>query len=102
MKEKGKNTNSLMRHIRDVHDINISGSSDKKNLLKMGYFHGYKAYRFNKTVSNPFDLKNFQEVKNIFQFDNDLKSLFYAPIMQLETILKNYTISTIVSNGSRD
>jgi len=102
MPEKGKNTNSLMRHIRDKHHISIAGSSDKNGLLKMGYFHGYKAYRFNKSISNSFNLNNFQEIQDIYQFDNDLKSLFYAPMMQLETTLKNYTISTIVSNNATD
>lgn len=102
MCEKGKNTNSLMRHIRHQHHIRIEGSGDKKGLLRMGYFHGYKAYRFNKTVSNQFTLQNFQEIQNISQFDDELKSLLYSPMMQLETILKNYTISTIVSNSETD
>lgn len=102
MIEKGKNTNSLMRHIRSEHKIKIWGSSDKKELLKMGYFHGYKAYRFNKDEQHKFSLDNFQEIKYIYQFDNELKSLFYSPIMQLETMLKNYTISVIVSEGPTD
>lgn len=47
-KQKGKTTVALMRHIRKNHKIHINGSKDKKDLLNMGYYHGYKRYRFIK------------------------------------------------------
>jgi len=102
MPKKGKSTNSLMRHIRDNHHIEIYGANDKKNLLRMGYFHGYKAYKFNKDVQHEFVLNDFQEIKHIYQFDNELKSVFYGPMMQLETTLKNYTIAIIVAESDTD
>ena len=48
MKEKGKSINSLMKHIRDNHHIKIGKgrNKDKRELLNMGYFHAYKAYKF--------------------------------------------------------
>ena len=42
----GKNTNSLMRYMRDVHSIEIQGSKHKRELLNMGYYHGFKGYRY--------------------------------------------------------
>lgn len=40
-----KSTDGLMRHLRD-NGIDISGSSQKQQLINTGYFHGYKGYRF--------------------------------------------------------
>ena len=36
-----KSPDALMRHLRD-NGISISGSSQKQQLIKPGYFHGYK------------------------------------------------------------
>lgn len=40
-----KSTDALMRHLRN-NGIAISGSSQKRQLINTGYFHGYKGYRF--------------------------------------------------------
>lgn len=40
-----KTTDGLMRHLRNT-GISIVGSTQKRNLLNTGYFHGYKGYRF--------------------------------------------------------
>ena len=37
-----KTTNSLMKYLRDNHNIKIFGSKDKQNLINYGYYHGYK------------------------------------------------------------
>lgn len=100
MPEKGKSTDGLMRHIRDTevgHGIDISGSRDKKDLLMMGYYHGYKGYRFARNVNNKLPITKFKEITAIYNFDMDLKSLFYSPIMKLETAIKNYIIDALVS-----
>jgi len=102
MTEKGKTTDGLMRHIRDEHHINIGGSKKKKELLEMGYYHGYKAYRFLRTINNPFVITSFEEIKSIYDFDMELKEALYSSVMQIETILKNYTIAIIVSNDNTD
>lgn len=100
MPEKGKSTDSLMRHIRDTkvgHNIDIGGSRDKKDLLMMGYYHGYKGYRFARNVNNKLPITKFKEITAIYNFDMALKSLFYSPIMKLETAIKNYIIDALVS-----
>lgn len=99
---KGKKTDGLMRHLRDNKKMNIQGSKDKIELLKMGYYHGYKGYRFIKQKNNPIPLTEFKQLKAIYDFDMNLKSLLYPYIMTIETALKNYTIDTLVSYGSLD
>lgn len=73
---KGKSTDSLMRHIRDCHGISIYGSRNKQNLLNMGYYHGYKAYRFLGKKDNKIEYKDFEEIISIYKFDTELKNIF--------------------------
>jgi abortive infection bacteriophage resistance protein len=97
--EKGKSTDSLMRHIRDAHSIEINGSNDKKDLLMMGYYHGYKGYRFARNINNKLAISKFEEITAIYNFDMSIKSLFYSPIMKVETAIKNYVIDDLVAGS---
>ena len=94
---KGKSTDALMRHIRDDHGIMINGSGDKKKLIEMGYYHGYKAYRYKITTSNILGYSKFSQVVSVYDFDNEMKRIFYPHVMKLETMLKNIVIEEIVS-----
>lgn len=98
----GKKTDGLMRHLRDNKGIAIGGSKHKRELLRMGYYHGYKGYRFIKNAGNPIVYTDFEEVIAIYNYDMNLKSLFYPYIMAIETSLKNYTLDTLVSFGRLD
>jgi abortive infection bacteriophage resistance protein len=99
---KGKNTNGLMRHLRDKHGISISGSKDKRELLNMGYYHGYKGYRFIGNSQNTIPYTNFKEIVAVYQFDVNLKTIFYPNIMLIETAVKNYTLDTLIGMGPVD
>lgn len=99
---KGKTTNGLMRHLRDEHGIQISGSKNKKDLLNIGYFHGFKGYRFIGKSQNKIQYSNFDEVVSVYQFDSNLKSILYPNIMLIETAIKNYTLDTLISIGPAD
>jgi len=99
---KGKTTDGLMRHLRDNNKIDINGSKQKKELLNMGYYHGYKGYRFIKTSANQIPYTQFDEVTAIYNFDTNIKTLFYPLIMNIETAVKNYTLDTIISFGDID
>lgn len=48
-----KTTDGLMRHLRNT-GIAIAGSSQKRQLINTGYFHGYKGYRFLRTHKTDF------------------------------------------------
>lgn len=99
MVKKGKSTDALMRHIRDKHHINVSGSNGKQALLDMGHFHGYKAYRIDRHAPS-IGLTDFQQVQAVHKFDNRLKALMYPIMMSIETSLKNRTIAIIVRDSS--
>ena len=49
---KPKSVNALMAHMRDEKNIEIKGSSQKRKLRNMGYFHGYKGYRYCNSPDN--------------------------------------------------
>ncbi|MDX5746207.1 Abi family protein [Bacillus cereus group sp. BfR-BA-02570] len=99
---RGKTTNGLMKHLRDEHSIEISGSKNKKELLNMGYYHGYKGYRFIKNSQNRISYRKFDEVVAVYEFDTNLKTILYPRIMLIETALKNYTLNTLIKKGPVD
>lgn len=99
---KGKTTNGLMRHLRDKHGIEINGSKQKKDLLNIGYYHGYKGYRFIGQANHQIPYTNFDEVVGVYEFDTNLKTLLYPRIMFIETAIKNYTLNTLIGIGPVD
>lgn len=90
-------TNALMRHLR-MSGVKIEGSSDKKKLQNIGYYHGYKGYRFARERRNPLPLTSFDQVLSLYEFDMELKTLFYPYIMQIETSLKSCILDAICSD----
>ncbi|GIP51313.1 MULTISPECIES: Abi family protein [Paenibacillus] len=99
---QGKTTNGLMRHLRDNHGITIQGSTHKQQLLNIGYYHGYKGYRFVGNNTNKISYTHFDEVVAVYEYDSNLKSLLYSKIMFIETALKNYTLERLVQVGPID
>lgn len=99
MQKKPKSINALMAYMRDVKKLNISGSSDKKRLRYMGYFHGYKGYRYHNNPSNIYAFNSFDEVQAIYDFDMSIKTMFYPEIMFLETTFKNYVLEVILEEA---
>ena len=83
---KVRTTNALMKYLRKKHNILIKGTKDKKNLRNIGYYHGYKGYRYINSPKNRINLSSFDEIVSIVDFDSKLKSLLYPQIMQIETI----------------
>ena len=97
---KPKSINSLMAHMRDSKNIQIGGSFQKRKLRVMGYFHGYKGYRYYNDPKNLLPFANFNELQAVYDFDMKLKAVFYPQIMFLETAIKNYTLEIILSEAS--
>jgi abortive infection bacteriophage resistance protein len=94
--KKPKSINSLMAYMRDEKGIQIKGSVHKKKLRYMGYFHGYKGYRYHNSPTNIFNFSSFNEIHAVYDFDMFLKTMFYPKIMFLETTLKNYVLEVIL------
>lgn len=93
-----KTLNSLMKHLRDS-GIDINGSGQKRRLKNIGYYHGYKGYRFAGTASNKLPLTDFSQVVALYDFDTQLKTLSYSRVMAIETALKNYTLEAVLRNA---
>lgn len=91
-----------MRYLRDCKSIDISGSSQKRKLMNMGYYHGYKGYRYINTPSNQITYSTFDELLAVYNFDSQLKALFYPVVMLIETALKNYVLEILVSSTNSD
>lgn len=95
-KIKPKTTDALMKYLRDVKGIAIAGSSQKRKLRYIGYYHAYKGYRYINKASNQVHYSNFDELVAVYDFDAQIKALFYPYVMQIETAFKNYVLEVIV------
>ena len=87
-----KSLNALMRHIRDHGGLRISGSADKTALAQVGYFHGFKGYRFSGQQTRRLPLSDFRELRAVIDFDTQLKTLFYPVLMKTEMTMKNLAL----------
>lgn len=95
-----KSINSLMAYMRKSKGIKIEGSTQKRKLRYMGYFHGYKGYRFYGRPTNLFNYTTFNELQAVYSFDMALKTLMYPKIMFLETTTKNYALEVILKRAN--
>lgn len=97
-----KSIDGLMRYMRDQKGIAIKGSAQKRKLRNMGYYHGYKGYRFIGKSSNTISYTDFKELTAVYNFDMRLKALLYPHLMFLETSLKNLVLEQIIKAGNSD
>lgn len=92
--------NALMRHLRgEPNPMKIAGSRQKLQLRNMGYYHGYKGYRFVGEAGNRVDLHRFDELLAIYDFDMELKTLVYPEVMFIETALKNRVLEAVLEDA---
>ena len=99
---KPKSINSLMAYMRDKKGIKINGSLQKKKLRYIGYFHGYKGYRYFNSPNAILPYTNFNELQAVYNFDMELKSIIYPQIMFLETSIKNYALESILNKANSE
>ncbi|MZP29649.1 Abi family protein [Heliobacterium undosum] len=99
---KVKSIDSLMKYLRDKHHISISGSTHKRKLRNIGYYHGYKGYRFIKNPNKQIPYTDFNQILSVNTFDMELKALFYPQIMFIETAIKNYVLEVVLNHGKTD
>lgn len=93
--------NTLMRHLRAC-GIAISGSGQKRRLKNLGYYHGYKGYRFACDSSRKLPISDFSEIDALNNFDMHLKTLLYPKLMFIETALKNYTLEAVLAQSGSE
>ncbi len=97
-----KEIDSLMEYLRTHHNISINGISEKQELRNIGYYHGYKGYRYINNPENRVQYNTFEELLNVYNFDMKLKSMLYPKIMFLETALKNYVLEILLKEGKSE
>lgn len=91
----------LMRYLRNKHSISIK-SRQTQDLRNMGYYHGYKGYRFIRTPQHRIDFTSFDEIVALNKFDMQLKSLFYPKVMFIENALKSYVIEAVLAESKSE
>lgn len=85
-----------MKHLRNQ-GISIVGSGQKRKLKNIGYYHGYKGFRFAGDSSNRLPISDFDQITSLHAMDMQIKTLLYPHIMTIETALKNYTLEAVLS-----
>lgn len=81
-----------MRHMRASAGIAVTGSAHKRALAQMGYFHGYKGYRFSGAPSRKIPYGSLDQLSAVVGFDAGLKALLYPLLMKLEMTMKNLAL----------
>jgi len=99
MLKKPKSINALMSYLRTHHGIAIKGSLHKRKLQNIGYYHGFKGYRYNRVPNNIIPYTDFNQILAINKFDMSLKAMFYPEIMFVETALKNHALAIVLKAG---
>ena len=101
-KDKPKSIDELMLYLRDVKGINISGHEQKQKLMNMGYYHGYKGYRYIGNPNKKAPFSDFSQLAAVYEFDTQIKAIFYPHVVFIETALKNYVLESIISYTESD
>ncbi len=99
VKNKPKTVDALMKYLRENKKIAISGSSQKRKLRNIGYYHGYKGYRYITKPQQQVAYNDFEQLLAVYDFDAKLKALFYPCVMQIETALKNYALEVVIDEA---
>ena len=95
--------NARMRHLRKPPiSMRVNGSRQKRDLRNIGYYHGYKGYRFIHRSNERIALDDFDQLKRIYDFDMSLKTLIYPQIMFVETTLKNRVLEATLEDAKSE
>lgn len=96
-----KNIGSLMEHLIE-NGIQIEGPTQKRQLINVGYYHGYKGYRFFDTSNNRLPFKTFEELYATIQYDSKLKALLFEKIVFIETAVRNISLEEIMESADSE
>ncbi len=93
--------NQLMKYLRSKHNIAVK-SNQAQDLRNMGYYHGFKGYRFIRVPSQRISFTSLDEIIALNKFDMKLKALFYPKVMFIENALKIYVIESTLKNAKSE
>lgn len=84
-----------MKYLRNHHHITVK-SNQAQSLRNIGYYHGYKGYRFIRTPNQRIPFSSLDDVIALNKFDMQLKTTIYPKVMFIENALKSYVIEAVL------
>jgi len=90
-----------MKYLRNHHQISVK-SNQAQSLRNIGYYHGYKGYRFIRTPNQRIPFSSLDEVIALNKFDMQLKTLIYPKVMFIENALKSYVIEAVLQDSKSE
>lgn len=91
----------LANYMRNKHHISVK-SSQIQALRNIGYYHGFKGYRFIRDDKNDIRFSSLDEVIALNKYDMQLKTLIYPKVMFIENALKSYVIEALLAHSKSD
>jgi abortive infection bacteriophage resistance protein len=90
-----------MKYLRNTHHINVK-SSQTQSLRNIGYYHGFKGYRFIREDTNQVNFSSLDEIIALNKFDMQLKTILYPKVMFIENALKSYVIEALLADSKSE
>jgi hypothetical protein len=72
--------------------IDVRGSTNKRALARIGYFHGYNGYRFSGVPSRTIPYAEFDDLLAVIEFDSGVMALLYPFLTKLEMAMTNLAL----------
>lgn len=91
----------LMKYLRNKHLISVK-STQTQSLRNIGYYHGFKGYRFVREDRNRINFSSLDEVIALNKYDMQLKTVLYPKVMFIENALKSYVIEALITDSKSE
>lgn len=91
----------LMKYLRKKHNINVK-SNQAQALRNIGYYHGFKGYRFIRKDTNRIAFSSLDEIIALNKYDMQLKTILYPKVMFIENALKSYVIEALLTDSKSE
>lgn len=86
----------LAEHLNNKHHLPVQ-ENQIQDLRNIGYYHGFKGYRFVRKSGNPIKFTAFSQIVSLNNFDMQLKGIFYPSLMFIENALKSYVLEATLA-----
>lgn len=91
----------LSEHLKEIHGLPVQ-ENQIQDLRNIGYYHGYKGYRFIRKSNSPIKFTAFSQIVSLNNFDMQLKGLIYPNLMFIENALKSYVLEATLAESEQN